>query len=64
MLVQPVVLIVLVEALLPLDFPLLHAVRLVPLPLLRGAADGSRPRRRRARSGDIDTDRLPPSNDS
>jgi hypothetical protein len=54
LLAQPVLLVVLVEALLPPDPPLLREGRPVPLPLLCGVAGGLRPRRQRVRSGGVD----------
>jgi hypothetical protein len=50
--------VVLVEALLPPNPPLLHEGRPVPLPLLRGAASGLRLRRRWVRSGGMNVHRL------
>jgi hypothetical protein len=58
LLALPVLFIVLVEALLPLDPPLLRESHPVLLLLLRGTAGGLRPRRQRVRSGGIDVHRL------
>jgi hypothetical protein len=58
LLALPVLFVVLVEALLPPDPPLLRESRPVPLSLLCCAAGGMGSRRRRVRSGGMDVHRL------
>jgi hypothetical protein len=53
LLAQPVLLVVLIQALLLPDPLFLHEGRPLPLPLLRSAADGLGSGRRRVRSGSL-----------